>query len=545
MDLPKPTWRESLSAWRLLLQTAGSVRMAMAALFMVSTSALRAWCQVFQLGALTALYNSLASGAGAALDALQLYLMGSGLVLALYLVQQGGSIRLELWLRQHLTAGALQRYLADRSYCRLRRQLAIDHPDQRITEDAAEMASYGAQLGMSLISECLSLVSFLVVLSGAGLCLVQGWPAIAWGPGLVLPALALITAGFGTAGGLWLGRHLAIWDNLKERQEAGLRRECLLVREQAEQIAALREEPLRAALLHHRLSDTIRSQGRWLFGRMRLEAFRLTERDLTKLLPLAVAAWAMVPDLSMGQIIQMVGAFISVVESGQWLVRNLSSVRVLKAASWRLGTFLDSLGRKQQAEADSQSAGSLIQGWSQQIQSLPLQPKDRLIVQGASGSGKTQLLQQLLESVEGATLVPFHVAIPPGILKDWLDPHHQQTLPTLAKHLTELGLAGLLPLLERQLPWHQLLSTSQQKRLALLRCVLQGHSLLLLDEPFCALDHQTAAQVVQWLTRVQQAPIIVASHQPDALQNGTRWATIEDGQLLLEQTAAFSAAHPE
>ncbi|MDO4894229.1 MULTISPECIES: ABC transporter ATP-binding protein [Moraxella] len=67
------------------------------------------------------------------------------------------------------------------------------------------------------------------------------------------------------------------------------------------------------------------------------------------------------------------------------------------------------------------------------------------------------------------------------------------------RHQAEFGLDGLLS------KYPQTLSGGQKQRAALLRTYLSNDHLMLLDEPFSALDYVTKTQMYDWFRRFQQS----------------------------------------
>jgi thiamine transport system ATP-binding protein len=95
--------------------------------------------------------------------------------------------------------------------------------------------------------------------------------------------------------------------------------------------------------------------------------------------------------------------------------------------------------------------------------------------------------------------------------------------------LEEIGLAGF----ERRLPGQ--LSGGQRQRVALARDLLRDKPLMLLDEPFSALDTETRdemANLVRRLTRDRQLATLVVSHDPaDAERLGSRAIELRGGKI--------------
>src|SRR5579862_3342791 len=153
-----------------------------------------------------------------------------------------------------------------------------------------------------------------------------------------------------------------------------------------------------------------------------------------------------------------------------------------------------------------------------------------VLVTGPNGSGKTTLLRVLagLAAPSGGTLV-----LPPRAEIGFLghEPYVYRELTPL-ENLALFGRLYRVPehrersgmLLERFGLWqvrHERVSTfsrGMQQRLALCRVLLHDPSLLLLDEPFNALDADGAELLDQTLGELSDRALVVATHDPGRVQ---------------------------
>jgi sulfonate transport system ATP-binding protein len=179
---------------------------------------------------------------------------------------------------------------------------------------------------------------------------------------------------------------------------------------------------------------------------------------------------------------------------------------------------------------------------------LTIAPGEMVAVLGRSGSGKSTLLRTLagLDPVQhGAVEVPGSVGVAfqePRLLP-WkrvsdnveLALHERPRAERRDRAravLEEVGLA------EKQQVWPVTLSGGQAQRASLARALVSAPGLLLLDEPFSALDALTRLEMhdlVLSLWREHQPAVLLVTHDVDeALKLADRVLVIEGGQVRHE-----------
>jgi sulfate transport system ATP-binding protein len=109
----------------------------------------------------------------------------------------------------------------------------------------------------------------------------------------------------------------------------------------------------------------------------------------------------------------------------------------------------------------------------------------------------------------------------------------KQSKPRIAARTTELlGIVGLSGYAER---YPNQLSGGQRQRMALARALAVQPRLLLLDEPFGALDARVRAELREWLRRLHEevavTTLIVTHDQEEAMSIADRIAVLDDGRI--------------
>lgn len=465
-----------------------------------------------------------------------------------------------LWLRQMLqirwrrwlTGIYYNEWLRNRTYYRM--ELAshgADNPEQRIQEDCDAFTAQTLAIGLGLISEVLTLITFTVLLwnlSGSITLPILG--------GIEIPGYMMWVAILYSAAGSWLtykiGRPLVGVNFELQRANADFRYRMVRVRENAESIALYNGEPDEI----HRLDGTF---GRlyaiwWQYMRYnkRLTWFTAFYGQAADVFPLVVAAPRYFAGIiPLGVLTQTANAFGRVQGALSWFVDTFASLADWKATIDRLTSFSEVMAtiRAQQATQqgfDIQAGGSEALVLNGVEVALPdgrtlLRDVDLAIdrgswvaVQGPSGSGKTTLFRVLagiwpfgrgritLPGEARVLFLPQRPYLPLGTLREVLsypekpEAHPQQAL---VDALTACRLAPLGAQLDESGNWTMALSIGEQQRVAFARALLYRPDWLFLDEATSALDEATEAGLYRLLReRLPDATIISIAHKPGVVR---------------------------
>ena len=197
---------------------------------------------------------------------------------------------------------------------------------------------------------------------------------------------------------------------------------------------------------------------------------------------------------------------------------------------------------------------------------------DWTVIFGPSGSGKSTLLRLLAGLDRGSSSAPGRVVFNQQALTDtaarlWLPPGHRSTAlvtqqPALFPHLTvaqnvayglsrlppgqrEARVSEVLELVDVHDLVHrrpQGLSGGEAQRVALARALAPGPKLLLLDEPFSALDGSTSDALLDrlrlWVSARGIQTVLATHDAADAFATGAEVALLREGRLVALGPAA-------
>lgn len=173
---------------------------------------------------------------------------------------------------------------------------------------------------------------------------------------------------------------------------------------------------------------------------------------------------------------------------------------------------------------------------------------------GKSGSGKSTLLRVLAgldEDVEGTVLVDGSVSVAfqePRLLP-WRAVWRNVVLGTRASRQQALRALEEVHLRERAEAWPGTLSGGEAQRVSLARALIREPSVLLLDEPFGALDALTRpamGELVEQLWRAHRQAVLLVTHDVnEALALADRVLVLEEGRIIAEHHVGLARPRAE
>ena len=531
--LTKPYWtsEEKWSAWGLLLTV-----IALNLCNVYISVRINAWNNSF--------YNALQAFNGAEFfRQIGVFCILAGLFIAISVYALYLSQMLRLRWRRWLTRKYLGAWLGNRAYYQLQLQNTTDNPDQRISEDLNLFATYVLNLSIGLLTSVVSLVSFLVILWG-----LSGPAELPLGHGITLhiPAylvwVALICAGAGTWLTIKIGRPLVPLNFDQQRFEADFRFSLVRLRENAENVALYRGEPVELGIFHERFQSVFKNFFQVMKRQKRLTWFTSGYAQVAIIFPIvAVAPRYFAKQLQLGGLMQVVNAFSSVQSSLSFIITSYTEIATLQAVTQRLIGFEERLSAIHESTRTPHQIIVRRDGVGLAIQGLDLDLPDgtplleavtfastngeAVLITGPTGAGKSTLLRAIagiwsfgrgeIRISKGITLfLPQRPYLPLGSLaRTLLYPYDQKSsgkTAALAEVLEEVGLSELTGELDTVDNWSQRLSLGEQQRLAFARVLLAKPDFLFLDEATSALDEPSEARLYNRLLTAPWRPTLVS-----------------------------------
>ncbi len=474
---------------------------------------------------------------------------GFCLIAALYILVAVYSTYLTQWLqirwRRWLTQRYLNEWLADRAYYRIsvttRPGEGPDNPDQRIADDLNSFAGSSLSLSLDLLSNVVTLGSFIGILwSLSGPLRLFGF----FIPGYMV-WVALVYAVLGTWVTHLVGRPL-VWLNFRQQHvEADFRFSLARMRENVEGVALYGGEAEERQGFLHMFGFVVDNWYRIMDRTKLLNALTTGYSQIAVVFPVVVAAPRYFSgQIPLGGLTRTASAFGQVQGSLSWFVGAYAQLAAWRATVERLTSFHRAIETARAAAASTALAAGPGPGESLRLEDLTLRLPDgqtlmegvnltitahhSVVITGRTGSGKSTLFRALAgiwpfgagrvdwPAGSRALFLPQRPYLPLGALRKavaYPEESGRFDDATIRAALTEAGLANLIPRLDEEASWSQLLSGGEQQRLALARALLLRPDWLFLDEATASLDPESEAALYRTLReKLPTTTIISIAH---------------------------------
>ena len=471
---------------------------------------------------------------------------------AIYIVLAVYQLYLNQWLqirwRRWLTNSYLDHWLEGANHYRM--QLlgdAADNPDQRISEDIAQFITLTLTIGLQLLSSCVTLFSFMIILWG----LSAAAPLHLFGMSFTIPGYllwaALIYACVGTAFTHLIGRPLIALNFQQQRYEADFRFNLVRVRENSEQIALLDGERAERDRLLQRFGSVVANWLAIMTRQKKLTFFTAGYAQASVVFPFVMVSPAYFANLiQLGGLMQTANAFGQVQGALSVFVTLYRSLAEWRAVVERLSGFDASVGAARALAVtppviDVAAGGAAIVSFKDLAVRLPngvplvnagelsIGLGERVLVSGPSGSGKSTLFRALagIWPFGSGTITvpkntrmmilpqrPYFPIAPLAAAVAYPAESGSFDAARVAELVAAVGLPDLVPRIEEEAHWNRMLSLGEQQRLGIARALLHAPDYLFLDEATASLDEPAEAALYRLLEqRLAAATIVSIGHR--------------------------------
>jgi vitamin B12/bleomycin/antimicrobial peptide transport system ATP-binding/permease protein len=452
---------------------------------------------------------------------------------------------LQIRWRRWMTARYLDGWLHEANHYRM--QLlgdAADNPDQRIAEDTQRFVEQTLALGIGLLSAVVTLASFIVILWN----LSNEAPLHLFGEDIPIPGYlvwgALIYALLGTLLTHLIGRPLVELNFQQQRFEADFRFNLVRTRENAEQIALLRGEPVERSRLLSRFALVVNNWLGIMQRTKKLTAFTATYSQVSVIVPYVLIAPAYFADkIQLGGMMQTVNAFSSVQDALSFFIASYRTLAEWQSVVARLSGFEAAIAgaARLAASADTidieSSTGSTAIDLRQLLVKLPngsplvsadsfsLRGNERTLVTGPSGAGKSTLFRAIagiwpfgtgsiaIPAKASLMMLPQRPYLPIGSLQAAIvypADASAYSSDQVRDALISVGLPNLASRIGEEAHWNRMLSLGEQQRLGLARALLHAPQYLFLDEATASLDEASEAALYRLIEEKLPATTIIS-----------------------------------
>jgi len=459
-----------------------------------------------------------------------------------YVSQSKLQINWRLWM----TEKSLDKWTKDSSFFGINLlNKKNDNPDQRISEDINGFIQLSIKLSFTLLSNLVSLVTFLVILWGLSGILkltifnhninIHGY--LIW--------VAILYTGIGTFITHRIGKQLSNLDYLQEQKEANFRFSMMRFRENSETIALYNGASYEKMIFSRAFNKILENFNSIIIVNRNLGLWLNIYNNLASILPILVALPRFfAKEIALGGLMQIRSAFSEVKEAFSFLINSFSDIASYKAIITRLSEFNDNIEIWSNTTRDNN-----IKILHQNTNDLTLKDLtilspaketlldnlnltfslgNKYLITGSNGCGKSTLLKAIAgiwvfgkgEIIKPANkklfFIPQKIYMNSGTLLQVItypetDFKDVGTIKTL---MQAMNIEYLIDRLEREENWSISLSGGEQQKLSILRAIIHNPDILIMDEATSALTEKDQKIAYELLSdKLKDSILISVGHR--------------------------------
>ncbi|MQY49120.1 ABC transporter ATP-binding protein/permease [Rhizobiales bacterium RZME27] len=484
---------------------------------------------------------------------LEVFVVIAGVLLVLNVIQAFLNQMMALSMREGLTRDLIDQWMKAGRAIKLANFGAIGvNPDQRLHEDARNLAEITTSLSIGLVSSSILLVSFIGVL----------WEISAdfafnlYGHHIAIPGYmvwaALIYAGTASLLSSFVGRNLPVINAERYSKEAELRFSLMHANENLASITLARGEGSERGQIQNAVTVVLAVIWRQALAITNLTWVSSGFGWLTLVAPILIASPVYFNGmLSFGWLMVAVGAFTQVNAALRWYIDNFRQIADWKAALYRVSTFRKALlemDKPDIAESDlTQSYGAEQKMVLRDLSVLPgppgtptdrglkipeaeitIGPGERVMVNGDASVNRHLLFQAMaglwqwgkgniiMPPQDDILFMPQRRYFPDTPLRAAVayprDPSGFDDV-MITDALKRAGLERLAGDLDRHERWDRVLEEDDQARLRLANVLLTAPKWLVLDDALEGLEPETQEEILKVMDEMKDSAIIYIGRQ--------------------------------
>ncbi len=400
----------------------------------------------------------------------------------------------------------------------------IDNPDQRIAQDIKDVTQNTTDLFVIFFKSTLNLITFSYFLW------IIGGPLV-----FVAAVIYSFLAIFITSK---VGKPLIALDQTQEKVEANFRYRLMRIMEKKEEIAKLSGEKYEQLTLDQSFNDISLNYMKILIQKIYLDITEILHGQGNMFIPLIlVGPFYFQGLISLGVLMQIRAMFYEVYRSLSAFAYEYQKIASLRASCNRLIDFskrieetCDDINTTRKEGIFELKNLCVLTPQGKIIWNVPdfcLSLGDKKVLKAPSGTGKTSLVRVIsgiypyftgkvqLPPKNQIMIIPQRTYMNLGTLRNIVCYPGVNGDLAVEETMHLCGLSHLIPLLDIQDDYTQILSAGEQQRINFVRVLLQKPLYLIMDEPISALDESAATKLLSLLSAsIPNSAILLFSHTP-------------------------------